>query len=198
MWTLCAYELQSCRQVPNQICILKDSPDPSPEILQVHRMAGWPEAIMQVGCHQKGVDLEDTVSTFYTAASCRQCRHTWIVRAAETETEEDVDVEEEAVSMMCAAPISSQWQACCTLTQSFCCFSFQILLSVPGLGWGLAGSHEQQPHLRVESLSSRKQHGCVRQLCFVNAQPRLRIPALDTSYAPYLCCRRCGSGKSPL
>ncbi len=81
---------------------------------------------MQVGCYQKGNNLEDTVSTFYTAASCRQCRHTWIVRAAETETEEDMDVEEEAVSRMCAGPISSQWQACCTSTQSFCCFSFQI------------------------------------------------------------------------
>lgn len=72
------------------------------------------------------------------------------------------------------------------------------MLNVPGLGWGLAASHEQQPHLKVESLSSRKQHGCVRQLCFVNAQPRLCTPALDTSCAPYLCSRRCGSGKLPL
>ena len=53
-WTLYAHELQPCSQMLNQISILKDRPDPGPDISQFLRMAGWPEAIMQVACHQKG------------------------------------------------------------------------------------------------------------------------------------------------
>ena len=121
------------------------------------------------------------------------------MRAAETETEEDVDVEEEAVSMLMRIAHLHVPHSTGIFHMYTVHLSLQLadVLIVPGLDWCLDSKpRAATPSGEPDSLSSSKQHGCVRQLCFIRAQLRLCTPTLDRSCAHLIVLLQVGAHRS--